>query len=216
MLVFFNKFAPMRCLFIALFYISACGLNAQTDSNMIQFSGIIVTSDSLHSLPFVAVKNSKRKIVALSDYEGFFSFAAKKGDTVTFSMLGYSTAKYVIPTDLVENRYSIVQLMTNDTFYLAGQIVRAYPKSQEVFYNLEHGEFADDRLETARKNLSKENNDALSFNLAMDGNENYKNYMNQQYQRYYWIGQTPPTRILDPLAWNEFFKYWKSGKFKKK
>lgn len=201
---------------LVLFVVFKGNLNAQVDTSMVQFSGIIVTSDSLRSLPYVAVKNSKMRIVSLSDFEGFFSLASKKGDTLYFSILGYQTTRYIIPKDLESNRYSIVQVMNSDTFYLPGTVIRPFPKADEVYYNLEHGTFADDRLETARKNLSKENSDALSINLAMDGNENYRNYMNQQYQRYYWIGQTPPTRILDPLAWNEFFNNWKSGKYKKK
>lgn len=191
-------------------------LQAQVDSNLVQFSGLVVSSDSLRSLPFVAIKSTKNKIIALTDYEGFYSLALKKGDTIYFSLLGFERTRYILPKDINTNRFSMVQVMNSDTFYLPGAVIRPFPKAKEVFYNLEHGTFQDDALANAQRNLSKENNDKLSANLNMDGGENYKAYMNQQYQRYYWMGQTPPTRLFDPLAWSEFINYWKSGKFKKK
>lgn len=214
-----NYICPMIKMkkFILLFMIcwSFSGWS-QTDSGLVQFSGLVVSADSLRTLPFVAIKNTRNKIIALTDYEGFFSMAAKKGDTVYFSLLGFERTRYILPKELPSNRFSIVQVMNNDTIYLSGATIRPFPKAKDVFYELEHGTFQDDALANAQKNLSKENNDRLSVNLNMDGGENYKAYMNQQYQRYYYMGQTPPARILDPLAWNEFFNYWKAGKFKKK
>ncbi|MBK8414354.1 MAG: hypothetical protein IPL22_07465 [Bacteroidetes bacterium] len=51
---------------------------------LIQFSGIVVTGDSLRAVPFVSIiiKNSYRGTI--SDYNGFFSFVAQPSDTIEF------------------------------------------------------------------------------------------------------------------------------------
>lgn len=183
---------------------------------MVQFSGLVLSSDSLRALPYTAVRNSHRKIIAITDMDGFFSVVAAKGDTVYFTLLGAQPAKFVIPQNLVANKYSMVQLMVNDTVTLPATVVRPWPTKREFDYQFVHGTFNDDELAALQQSLSEEERTKITANLPMDANENYRAYMNSQYQRYYYAGQTPPIRIMDPLAWGQFFKAWKAGKFRKK
>ncbi|HRF42239.1 MAG TPA: carboxypeptidase-like regulatory domain-containing protein, partial [Saprospiraceae bacterium] len=53
-----------------------------------------------------------------TDLKGFFSIVVQKGDVIVFSAIGYKDAQYHIPHDLTDDRYSIVQLMTQDTINL--------------------------------------------------------------------------------------------------
>lgn len=189
---------------------------AQLDSSLVQFSGLVLSNDSLRAMPYTAVRNSRRKIVAITDMEGFFNMVVRKGDTVYFTQLGTQPAKFIVPQNLNGNKHSIVQLMVNDTIELSATIVRPWPTKREFDYEFVHGTFRDDELEALRQSVSEEERAKIAMNLPMDANENYQAYMNSQYQRYYWTGQTPPVRIMDPIAWSQFFKAWKSGKFKKK
>jgi hypothetical protein len=211
----FEKLKRFIFILIASFFIGHQA-NAQYDSTLVQLSGLVMTADSLKSLPQMLLKNARRKVVAISDFEGFFSVVVKEGDTIYFSQIGYRTTSYIVPKNLQENRYSIVQLMVNDTINLPATTIRPWPTRQKFAYEFVHGNFEDDQLETARKNIEKENLDQISINMSMDGAENYRSYMNKQYQQYYWSGQSPPMRLLDPIAWSQFFNAWKEGKFKKK
>ena len=102
-------------------------LNAQTDKDLVQFTGVVVTGDSLKSVPYtiVMIKNSARG--TFSDYYGFFSFVASKRDTIEFSCIGYQKSIFVIPDTLTDNRYSIVQMLSPDTIHLpTAKIGRAH------------------------------------------------------------------------------------------
>lgn len=183
------------------------------DSTLVQFSGVVLTSDSLQSLPYVAVRNTKNKIIALSDADGFFSLVVKKGDTVFFSENGYRTVKYIIPLRLMESRYSVVQLMSSDTQFLEPTFIYPWPTKRQFDYQFVYGSFQDDQLEYARRNLESESS-AGPGTLRMDASENYREYMKQQQQKMYINGQMPSTQLLNPIAWAKFFDAWKSGKYK--
>lgn len=69
-------------LFITLFGVA----KAQDISDeIIQFSGYILTPDTLMGIPFASIKISGTNRGTMSNEEGFFSFAAKEGDTILFS-----------------------------------------------------------------------------------------------------------------------------------
>jgi len=185
------------------------------DEDLVQFSGVVVTADSLKPVPFthIVVKHSRWGTVA--DYYGYFSFVAKKLDTVVFSAVGYKKSFYVIPDTITRNRYSLIKAMTADTLMLDETVIYPWPTKEqfrEAFVNLH---VPDDDLERARKNLAKAEMRERAENLAMDGSMNYKNYMQWEGYKNYYIGQTQPISILDPFAWAKFFKAWKEGKFKR-
>ncbi|HMV24692.1 MAG TPA: carboxypeptidase-like regulatory domain-containing protein, partial [Saprospiraceae bacterium] len=70
--------------------------------------------------------------------------------------------------------------------------------------------------EKAKENLARESLEKLRFEVPKDARE-YTSYYSQQFnQKYYYMGQTPPMNIFNPLAWAQFFKEWKQGKYKKK
>src|SRR5437868_9897593 len=88
---------------------------AQDHTTLVQFSGVVVTADSLKPIPYVNViiRNTWRGTV--TDYFGFFSFVARMNDTIEFSSLGYKKSTFVIPDTLKNSRYSLIQMMHNDT-----------------------------------------------------------------------------------------------------
>ncbi|MFM9007073.1 MAG: carboxypeptidase-like regulatory domain-containing protein, partial [Bacteroidota bacterium] len=85
------------------------------NEDLIQFSGVVVSSDSLMPIPFtsVIIRNARRGTV--TDYYGFFSFVAMKGDTIDFQYTGFKTASYILPDTLKNHHYSIIQVLVLDT-----------------------------------------------------------------------------------------------------
>jgi hypothetical protein len=192
-------------------------LSAQgTQRKLVQFSGVVVSNDSLQPIPFtsILVKNTQRGTI--SDYYGFFSFVAQENDTVEFSSLSYQKATFIIPPNLEENRYSLIQVLRKDTITLKTAEIYPWPTREqfkEAFLNLE---IPDDDLERARKNLQREAMRDQAINYQMDGSMNFKNNMQNYQSRLYYAGQLPPNRLLDPIAWSKFVKAWKNGDFKNK
>src|SRR5690606_14274758 len=104
---------------------------AQTDDRqLVQFSGVVVT-DRLSPVPFtnIMIKNTYRG--TMSDVFGYFSFVAQEGDTILFSAVGFQRSQYVIPTDLTENRYSMIHAMARDTVLLSEFKVYPWPSREQ-------------------------------------------------------------------------------------
>ena len=70
--------------------------------------------------------------------------------------------------------------------------------------------------ERAVENLAQETLERMRNAVPHDGNEASDYYLRKQASSYYYIGQTPPMNIFNPLAWKQFFDAWKNGDFKNK
>ncbi|MCB0806255.1 MAG: carboxypeptidase-like regulatory domain-containing protein [Bacteroidales bacterium] len=204
--------------FLFLLFISAAAISeAQEDENeLVQFSGVVVTADSINPVPFtnILIKNSWRGTVA--DYYGYFSFVAYKQDTVIFSAIGFKKAEFVIPDTIRGDRYSLIQVMSSDTILLPQTVIYPWPSREEFVDAFLTFDVPDDDYERARKNLEGSKLRELAAKYPMDGGMNYKYSMQQHQDKLYYIGQTQPISILNPFAWAEFIKAWKDGKFKRK
>lgn len=187
----------------------------EEDQDLVQFSGVVVTADSLDAVPFthIVIKGSNRGTMA--DYHGFFSFVARKGDTVRFSAVGFTTEEYVLPDTLSRNRYSLIQVMRVDTVTLSETVVYPWPTVEQFKRAFVQLDIPDDDLERARKNLAMAEIRQRARNTPMDGSMNYKNYINEQTSKLYYAGQKRPNNLLNPLAWAQFIKAWKEGRFKR-
>ncbi len=198
-------------------------LSAQVDTppkgeNLIQFSGMVLdgSNEQLYPVPFtnIYIKNKGRG--TYSDFKGFFSIVVEKGDSVGFSAVGYSNVEIVIPDTLTDARYSLVQLMTQDTITLPTTVVFPWPSKEHFKLEFLAMDVTKEMQERAIENLAKDALERGRDVVALDGNEHADYYLRQQSRQYYYIGQTPPMNIFNPIAWKKFFDSWKKGDFKKK
>ncbi len=201
-------------LLIGLLQASVQPLMAQR--SLVQFSGLVMSSDSLMALPYVTVYVQASSLGTITNTKGFFTLVAHPGDTVVFSSIGYQTVRYVVPASLIEPRYSVIQLMTRDTINLAETVVYPWPSREqfrEAFLSLN---IPDDDMERARKNLEREKLKEMGESLPQDSDEILDYYAGAQADKLYYYGQTPPMNIFSPLAWAQFIKAWRNGDFRRK
>lgn len=203
---------------LVFFYLGI--INAQeiySDEQLVQFSGMVLdgTTEQLLPLPYtnIYIKESNRG--TYSDFKGFFSMVAKKGDIVEFSAVGYKTVQFVIPDSLEDNRFSMVQLMTMDTINLPEAVVFPWPSRDHTRLDFLAMDITPELQAKAMENLMSEKILSMTNQLPMDANENADYYLRKQATDFYYIGQTPPMQIFSPLAWKNFFDAWKRGDFKK-
>lgn len=203
---------------IALLLLITGRLSAQADTNLVQFSGMVLdgSDEQLVPVPFVNILIQDKGRGTYSDYNGFFSIVVEKGDVIEFSAIGYKTVEFRIPTDLKDNRYSLVQLMTQDTINLPETVVFPWPSRDHFKLEFLAMDVTPELQERAVRNLAEETLREMRSEVARDGRENASYYMRQQAREYYYIGQRPPMNIFSPVAWKQFFDAWKRGDFKKK
>lgn len=182
---------------------------------LIQFSGVVVT-DSLSPVPFtnIMVRNTYRG--TMSDVYGYFSFVAQEGDSILFSAVGFKRSQYVIPTDLPENKYSMIHVLQLDTILLAEQKVYPWPSREQfrdAFLNLR---LADDDYQLAMNNLSPAEMVQRMENLPPDAYQSFHYQMAMDQTKLYYSGGTPVINLFNPIAWAQFLQAWQNGAFKKK
>lgn len=183
---------------------------------MVELSGVIMSSDSLRYLPFVAVQVEGSDAGVISNKKGVFSTIVPKGSKIKFSCLGFKDAIIEISDTLSISRYSVIQLMVQDTFYLPTTIIRPVMTREEFEKAFVKWDIPPDQMEIARRNTSTNTIRAMAFTLPKDGSEHADYYQDQELQRRQWAGQQPPMHIFSPLRWREFFRAWKRGDFKRK
>ncbi len=210
----------MKRHFLSILFLSLIGLQCigQTlhKNDLVQFSGVVVTGDSLQPVPFssIMIKSTFRGTV--SDYFGFFSFVARMRDTVEFSAIGFKKATFVIPDTLTDNRCSLIQILRQDTILLKDVVIYPWPTKEqfkEAFLALH---LHDDDMERAKRNLDPGTMSVIAEALPMDGSMNFRNQMLQQTSHLYYAGQATPNNLLNPIAWAKFIQAWQNGAFKKK
>ncbi len=184
--------------------------------SIIQISGITMTADSLRAIPAVSILVKGQHRGTISNTQGVFSIVAFKGDTLTFSAVGFRKKDYKIPATLKGNAYSMIQLMTEDTVFLSETIIRPYPTKREFEKAFVSMDIPDDMYEVARKNNESAKIRALARSIPIDAGGAYNVFMQKQQQSLYYAGQMPPQNIFNPLAWAQFIEAWKRGDFKRK
>lgn len=207
------------CLFTILgfAFIATQGL-AQQKENLIQFSGMVLdgTDDQLYPVPYVNILVKNRGRGTYTDFKGFFSIVVEKGDVIEFSAIGYKNVEFTIPEDLDDDRYSLVQLMTQDAINLPETVVFPWPSREHFKLEFLAMDVTPELQERAAANLANDALRRMRNEVIADGNENADYYLRQQASQTYYIGQQPPMNIFNPIAWKKFFDAWKNGDFKKK
>lgn len=191
-------------LFIIFILSSVAGFSQTPDKNLVQFSGVIMNLDSNTVVPYVTITNVTGKDQFYSaNYKGYFSFVAHEGDTLAFSAVGYKREGIVIPVNVPENKYTVIMKLKQEIINLPG--VRVYPWASTDEFKKEFMtmKFADDDLEIAKKNVSRESLSAMAATLPRDGGEmqgyNFQNNHSRLVNKN--INQRLANPLLNPFAW---------------
>jgi len=214
---FLYTFIFLSCCLLSVFSLQAQKLT-RADS-LIQLSGLVLdgATDELLPIPFTNVYAAKETRRGTStDFQGFFTLVVQRGETIVFSSIGYKDVRFVVPDTLTDNRYSVVQLMTQDTFNLPETVVFPWPSKEHFKIEFLAMDVTHELQKRASENIAQNILEERRNSVAVDGNESADYYLREQANNYYHYGQFQPMKIFDPIAWGKFFKSWKDGDYKKK
>lgn len=195
-------------------FFSVCSVLYAADSGkrerVIQFSGVLVDAKDLSPLPYATIQIEGTNRGAISNINGFFTFAAMIGDRIVITSVGYRPVSIYLSDTLTEDRYSVVQSMVQDTIMLTETVIYPWPskeKFREAFVNLELPETNADIL---RKNFTLAAMRELAKAGKMDAGMNYQDLTRQQVDKLYYQGQIAPNNLFNPFAWAKFIQKWKA------
>ncbi len=183
---------------------------AQSHKRVIQLSGVVLGEDSVSGIPGVHIYVPKAGRGTSSLRNGYFSMAVLVGDSVVISAIGYARQHWIVPETAPEF-YTVIVEMVTDITYLKEVTIMPFP-TEEVFKQavLALNMPMDNGID--QRNLNAELLALMLQATPMDGNANYRYYMDQypnsirdQYQP-----RTNP--FLNPFNWARFFRDLKQNK----
>lgn len=198
---------------VLTFLSTTCTLG-QGRERILQFSGVVVGTDSLSGVPGVHIYVPKAGRGVTSNAYGYFSMPVLVGDSIIISAVGYQKQHYIIPGDKGNSLTAIIELK-EDITYLPEVEVFPYP-TEEMFkkailaLELPH----KDQYDNMRKNLNEETLAKMFQTMPMDGSMNHRWFMDQHIQNQNYKFMPPSNPLLNPFAWAEFIKSIKRGDFK--
>lgn len=179
---------------------------------MCKYRVLLSKQNSLVPIPFASITIKHSDKGSIADRYGHFSLMAKELDTLVFSNVGFRTANFVVPPDLSQMNYGLVQTMVRDTVILEELVVLPWPTREEfeaAFLSLQPEDNEEARKRRAKRNLQE------SLDAQMQAEKFY--YDQMRYSRFYELtGEAPPNNFLNPITWTNFIDDWKSGAFKRR
>ncbi len=201
-------------IFLALILsLAGVGSSHAQEGKLVQFSGVIHNIDSNVVVPYVTVKNlSHNNRTFNANHQGYFSFVAHEGDTISFTSVGYLAQQFVIPK-AEDDRYTARIYMKAVITEIP--MVTPYPWASIDEFNIAFMalEIADDEYELARKNTTAESLAMLARNTprsaaeihSYDAMQNHIDLSNKA------VNQRGANPLLSPMAWGAFIKQISEG-----
>ena len=216
--IFFKQ--PQRSFLFILFLFCSILSYSQSKSTtpadkLIQFSGVVVSADSLRQIPFVSVMIKGSRHGTITDYNGFFSLVAEENDVIEFSALGFKPTLFTIPDSLPENKYSMIEVLSTDTFLLDEMLVLPWPTHEQFKQAFLKLDLPNDDAARAQRNLDQVRNPEYYGYSGSSQTMNQQLMLLQNNYRVYGTGAIPLSNLMNPLAWSKFISDWRSGKLKK-
>lgn len=192
-------------------------LQAQEESEIVEVYGLVVTKGQRTAYDFVPFATVAVKGVARGTYanfEGMYSIVVKKGQSLTFSAVGFKERTIVIPEDINGMYHSLTVELETAPIDIEEVTVFPWPDRDNLaaeFLAMQPSRAG--QLEAiAKENLSRSELLAIANSETMDSKEGAKYYLRQQASDYSYIGQQGPQPIFDPIAWGKFFNQFKKKK----
>lgn len=185
-------------------------------SQLVQFSGFVLTADSSTILPYTSIKIKGTNRGSYADMQGYFSIVAKENDVIIFSCIGFEPKHFIVPNGLKSSKMNTVITLVEDTFFLPEMVFKANPSPEEFEYMFSRINVPMDQLTIAQNNLRVKPLLAFGNSLQNDGLANSSWTFNQVANRAYYAGQQQPMPVLDVMAWSQFINSLGKGLYKKK
>lgn len=189
-------------LFLMLYAFSE--VNAQSDKQIVQFTGVIVEEESGKQMPGVHIFVPKSGRGTSTNLYGYFSMPALVGEEVILSSVGYLKQKFVVPSGN-NNRVNAIFRMEVDTTYLQNVDITPY-LTEKMFKEAILAMQLPDQNDMISNRLDGAALSSMLGSVPYDASLNARYYFDQQF--YYQQDQYGPRSnpFLNPFNWANFIK----------
>ncbi len=96
----------------------------------VQLSGFTLSRDSLQPVTYATIVNQRSRLGTISGENGYFSVSGLRGDTITFTAIGFLPVHYVVPLLGSADVQAMKVIMTPQTYELSEVLIRPYSEGQ--------------------------------------------------------------------------------------
>ena len=177
-------------------------IHTMQGQSVLRFTGVVIDQETVEPVHGVYIFNLTANRGAATDSLGFFSIAAKAGDSILFQDLRYEVSKMVVPAVLDQTHYGIIQMLTPVTHLLEEVQVYSLPSQEE---------FVSAFMKIKVPQAQEEENRRVTMDLMKTVKESYnsdKYYYEMWANRrlYDLTGKIQPNHIIDPFRWTEVIR----------
>jgi len=202
-------------------WLTATQALAQGKPQVIQFSGLVTSGDSLYGVPGVTVYVPKAGRGTVTNDYGYFSMPVLAGDSVVIRAIGYQHLTVKIPKNYNKQSYSVILELKEDITVLPEVRIFPYPTEKDFKQAFLKLKLPDPDLKGNNRSLNEKILAAMFAETPIGVSSNFRNSMDmQQLERDRRNGVAPNPRtnnpLLNPFAWGKFIEQIKNGDLKKK
>ena len=194
---------------------------AQGKPQVIQFTGLVTSGDSLYGVPGVTVYVPKAGRGTITNDYGYFSMPVLAGDSVVIRAIGYQHLTVKIPKNYNKQSYSVILELKEDITVLPEVRIFPYPTEKDFKQAFLKLKLPERDLTGNNRSLNEKILAAMFAETPIGVSSNFRNSMDmQQLERDRRNGVAPNPRtnnpLLNPFAWGKFIEQIKNGDLKKK
>lgn len=191
------------------------------EAQPVQISGLVLSGDSIpRPIPFTNVFIIDGNRGTSTDKDGFFSLAAKAGDSLKFSCLGFTTETLYVPDTLGKKAYLARVVMQRDTTLLEEVTLYPWPRPEQFKEAFLATNVPTTQNDIAMRNLAIQalQDRAAAMNLDPEEAKDLAIMMQNQsiydYGRYQGFsngGTAILGALSNPFAWQQLFQSFKKN-----
>ena len=200
----------MRLYIVLAIVLIGLASNAQAQRsarNSVLLTGVVMDADQQLPLPYVNIRLGDTNYGTATDINGHFTLFVNPGDTLTFTSIGYRDEVFMMPYDVSNRQYSLIQLMWQETTILSEIVVFPWPtidQFKDAFLDTDPGVTEDQLVREVQLRVKDEAN--------MNQMEIYEAQQMQHQKLYELNGIFPPNNFLNPMRWSDFVRDVKKSK----
>lgn len=219
----FRKGLAILALFFCIgLVLTAPEARGQGKPQVIQFTGLVTTGDSLYGVPGVTVYVPKAGRGTVTNDYGYFSMPVLAGDSVVIRALGYQHLTVKIPKNYNKQSYSVILELKEDITVLPEVRIFPYPTEKDFKQAFLKLKLPKHNLTAPERSLNEKVLAAMFSETPIGTSSNFRATMDMQQmerdRRNGIITNNPRMNnpLLNPFAWMKFIEQIKSGDLKKK
>lgn len=183
------------------------------EKTVIQFTGVIFTSDSLSIIPGVHVYVPRGGRGTTTNPYGFFSMPALEGDSVIFSAVGFERKYFIVPNHDADRSLKYIVYLEEDVTYLEEVEIFPYPSEATFKAAILAAELPNQKnYDNLSAWLSAEYMRTMYMELPASPAMNHRYFMQQQQNAEIYRFQPPQNTLINPFAWASFIRSIKQNR----